>query len=571
MRLAAFALLMFAAVCHAAERPNVLLIITDDQGFGDLGCHGNPKIHTPNLDRFAKQSVELTRFHVCPVCSPTRAGLLTGRYNYRTRVVDTFLGRSMMDPQEVTLAEPLRDAGYRTGIFGKWHLGDCYPLRPQDHGFQEILVCRGGGIGQPADPPGNKYFDPILVHNGQAEKMPGYCSDIFTNAVMKFIEQSGDRRFFAYLAFNAPHDPLQVADELVEPYRKMDLSPAAFPKIGFPLTNVAPREQTARVYAMIENIDTNLGKLFKLLDDRKLANNTIVIFMSDNGPAQGRYNTGLRGLKGTVYDGGLRVPCYWRWPAQLRAGGVIDAPTAHIDVAPTLLDFCGVKRPANLDGKPLDSLFLNRAAAWPERTLFFQWHRGEVPELHRAFAARGPRYKLVQAAGAGAEPNRERWKVELFDMVDDPYEQHDVAGQHSDMVKELGQQYKAWFEDVGRTRGYDPPRIFLGADAENPVTLTRQDWRGPRAGWRVDDLGHWEVKIVHAAEYSVAVKFAPRTDAGRVHLKIGQVVQDQEVAAKETETVFRGMKLPAGDAHLEAWVQVGERTAGATYVEVERK
>src|SRR5262245_2090745 len=372
----------------APERPNVILIVTDDQGYGDLGCHGNPIIRTPNIDTFAKQSVELTHFHVCPVCSPTRASLLTGRYNYRTGVVDTYLGRSMMRPTEVTLAELLRNAGYRTGIFGKWHLGDCYPLRAIDKGFQEALVCKGGGIGQPSDPPGNKYFDPVLFRNGKSEKCRSYCSDIFTAEAMKFVEKFADKPFFLYLAFNAPHEPLQVDDKLVEPYRQMDLSPAAFPKIGLPVTNPANNEQTARVYAMVENIDTNLGKLFKLLDDKKLTENTIVIFMTDNGPAHALFNAGLHGRKGSVYDGGIRVPCFVRWPARFGAGTKCDFPAAHIDLTPTILDCCGVERPKSLDGKPLTDLLSDPAAARPERNLFFQWHRGDMPVLHRAFAVR---------------------------------------------------------------------------------------------------------------------------------------------------------------------------------------
>jgi arylsulfatase A-like enzyme len=553
----------------APERPNVILIVTDDQGYGDLGCHGNPKIRTPNLDAFAKQSVELTHFHVCPVCSPTRASLLTGRYNYRTGVVDTYLGRSMMRPNEVTLAERLRDAGYRTGIFGKWHLGDCYPLRALDKGFQEALLCKGGGIGQPADPPGNKYFEPILFRNGKAEKCQGYCSDIFTDAAINFVDNIGEKPFFLYLAYNAPHDPLQVDEKLVEPYRKMDLSPGAFPKFGFPLTTPAPKEQTARVYAMVENIDTNLGKLLKLLDDKKLTEKTIVIFISDNGPAHARFNSGLHGRKGTVYDGGIRVPCFVRWPGHFGPDTKLDVPTAHIDITPTLLDCCHVEQPKNLDGKSVTALLTDRATVWRERNLFFQWHRGDVPELHRAFAVRGPRYKLVQAAGAGDEPRRDQWNVQLFDMEKDPYEQTDLSDTHPEIVREMGKAYKAWFAEVGKA-GYAPPRIDLGAEQENPVTLTRQDWRGPRAGWRIDDLGHWEVHVSRGGTYNVTAKFPPRTDAVTAHLKIGPMSLEQKVGAKATEVVFRDVKLTPGDARLEAWLNTGSLNAGMMYVEVER-
>src|SRR5262245_10062555 len=253
--LIALAMAIVAVVSVRAEpakRPNVVLIITDDQGYGDLGVHGNAKIRTPNLDRLAQQSVRLTHFYACPVCSPTRASLMTGRYNYRTGVVDTYLGRSLMHPDELTIAELLRDAGYRTGIFGKWHLGDNYPLRAIDQGFQEALVCKGGGLTQPSDPPGNSYFDPVLMHNGKAEKAKGYCSDVFTDAALNFIKQGSDQPFFVYLAFNAPHDPLQVDQKLVEPYLKLDLDAT-----------------TAKVYAMVENIDANVGRLTNMLDENK--------------------------------------------------------------------------------------------------------------------------------------------------------------------------------------------------------------------------------------------------------------------------------------------------------------
>jgi len=503
------------------------------------------------------------------VCSPTRASLLTGRYNYRTGVVDTYLGRSMMRPTEVTFAELLRDAGYRTGIFGKWHLGDCYPLRAIDKGFQEALVCKGGGIGQPSDPPGNKYFDPVLFRNGKAEKCRGYCSDIFTDEAMKFVEKSVDKPFFLYLAFNAPHEPLQVDDKLVEPYRKMDLSPAAFPKIGLPVTNPATKEQTARVYAMVENIDTNLGKLFKLLDDKNLAKNTLVIFLTDNGPAHALFNTGLHGRKGSVYDGGIRVPCFVRWPDRFGAGTKLDFPAAHIDVTPTILDCCQVQPPKNLDGIALTALLRDRATARPERNLFFQWHRGDVPVLHRAFAVRGPRYKLVQAVGAGDYPQRDRWNVQLFDLLNDPYEQTDLSDKHPDIVRAMGKAYKDWFADVGKD-GYDPPRIYLGAEQENPVTLTRQDWRGPRAGWRIDDLGQWEITVARPGTYTVIARFAPRTDPATAHLRIGAVTVEQKVEPRATEIAFRDVKLPKGDARFEAWVNTGSVNAGMTYVEVER-
>ena len=216
----------------------MLVVITDDQGYGDLGAHGNPVVKTPRLDAFAKQSAWLKNFYVCPVCSPTRSSLLTGLYNYRTGVVDTFIGRSLMRPDVKTLAEHLGAAGYRTGLFGKWHLGDNHPLRPEDRGFQETLWSAGGGLAQPSDHPDtvNKtaYFDPVLKQNGKEVRTKGYCTDVFTDAALTFVTKESDKPFFAYVAYNAPHGPYQVPDELVQPYAKLDLGPDGFPKTGQP-------------------------------------------------------------------------------------------------------------------------------------------------------------------------------------------------------------------------------------------------------------------------------------------------------------------------------------------------
>ncbi len=481
------------ASAGSPRRPNVLLIMSDDQGYGDLGCHGNPVLRTPNLDALAAGSTEIATFYVSPVCAPTRASLMTGRYNYRTRVTDTYLGRAMMDPAEVTLAEMLGAAGYRTGIFGKWHLGDDYPLRPQDQGFREVLVHRGGGIAQPSDPPepgGSSYDDPILQHNGRQEKARGYCSDVFTDAAIRFIEADRDRPFFAYLAFNAPHTPLQVPDRHRGRFRDADLSASSLPRVGRPVEGEVDPEATARVYDMVANIDDNVGRLLGKLDELGLAEETIVIFLTDNGPQQPRYNAGLRGRKGTVYEGGIRVPFFIRWPGRIPAGRRLDLVAAHIDVAPTLLDACGVARPegGSFDGRSLIGPLRGDRDASPDRTLFFQWHRGDVPELGRAFAARDASWKLVQPQG-GDGPSAKPPHFELYSIEDDPYERRDVAGQNPEVVRRLRSEYEAWFRDVGSTRGFDPPRIVLGTAHQNPTILTRQDWRGARAGWGPKNRG----------------------------------------------------------------------------------
>ena len=556
------------------RRPNVLVILTDDMGHGDLGVHGNPVIKTPHLDRLAHESVRLTRFFVSPVCSPTRSSLLTGRYNYRTRIVDTFNGRSMMDPAEVTLAEMLGGSGYRTGIFGKWHLGDCYPMRPIDQGFQEALVLRGGGIGQPSDPPGGtSYFDPVLQHNGKPEKCAGYCSDVYTDAAIDYIQKgrSDARPFFVYLAFNCPHDPLEVPESYRLKYSGADLSNARFPQAGHPMAGPINADATARLYGMVTNIDDNVGRLLARLDELGLARDTIVLFLTDNGPAFPRYVSGMRGLKGTVYDGGIRVPAFLRWAGKLPAGREVDRIVAHIDVVPTLLEACGVARPegVTLDGVSLWPLVTGRvdAAAWPDRTLFFQWHRGDAPERFRAFAARGQKFKLVRAEGATAPVPP---AFELFDVEADPFELHDIAAARPEVVARLKRAYSEWFDDVSRGRGYDPPRIHLGSPRENPTTLTRQDWRGPRAGGP-DPLGYWEVDVERPVRVNVSLTLRPPRGASVAHLKLGKTSRAKPLEAGATTCVFEAVDLAAGPGRLEAWVDLPGATHGVWSVEVQQR
>lgn len=585
VRLGIVAALLVGAACgvnreaQGAEpgRPNVLLIMSDDQGYGDLGVHGNPIIRTPNLDRLASESVAIRSFYVCPVCAPTRASLLTGRYNYRTRVTDTYLGRALMDPDEVTLAELLGKAGYRTGVFGKWHLGDNAPLRPIDQGFQESLVIRGGGLAQPADSPrpgGSSYTDPILWHNGQELPTKGYCSDVYTRAAIQFIQADQDRPFFIYLAFNAPHTPLEVPEYYRAMYEGKDFSNASYPKVGRPIEGRVDPEATARVYGMVTNIDDNIGRLLARLDAMGLAENTIVIFLTDNGPQQPRYVSGFRGRKGSVYEGGIRVPFFIRWPGRFEAGRKLDAVAAHIDVVPTLLEACEVAKPEGLalDGVSLLPLLEGKTTDQPDRTLCFQWHRGDVPELFRCFAARDARWKLVQPLGTAPGEGPEHPKFELYDLESDPYEQHDRAGEKPEIVERLKAAYQRWFEDVCATRGFEAPRIWLGSDRENPTLLTRQDWRGERAGWGPKSLGHWAVDIRRPGTYRVTLLFEPTAREATARLKLGGVERQAKVEPGADRQTFDGLMLTPGPSRLEASIQRSEDTepVGARYVEVER-
>lgn len=523
----------------ATGRPNIILIMTDDQGFGDLSIHGNDKLKTPSMDRIAREGMQFTQFHVNPVCSPTRASLMTGRYYYRTGIVDTYLGRSMMYPDEVTIAEMLGKAGYRTGLFGKWHLGDNYPMRPGDQGFQESVAIKGGGLGQPSDfPGGGSYTDPILLHNGTPKRYKGYCTDIYVDEALRFIEKNRSNSFFVYIPTNAPHAPLEIAEERVEPFRKAGLD-----------------EVTAKVYAMVTETDEQIGRVLKALDDWNLAGNTIVIFLTDNGPQQERWNAGMRGRKGTVYEGGIRVPFFVRWPAQVKPGTKVDRLAAHIDVPPTLLEAAGAKAPDNvkMDGRSLMPLLKDPGATWQDRTIFFQWHRGDAPELYRACAARTQQWKLVNGK-------------ELYDLKADPAEAKDVSGAHPDIVAKLRSEYEAWFKSVS-SRGYVPPRIQIGTSHEKPVIFTRQDWRGTQAGWDAKSIGHWEVLVTRANEYEISTRFAPVKQDGVVRVSLNGVKLESKVAAGASECVVGKAKIPQGEGRLEAEVDAGGKT-GVLYVTV---
>lgn len=542
----AFLSLTAAPLLPAANgRPNVILIMSDDQGYGDLSLHGNPHLKTPHIDRIAAEGAQMTQFQVCPVCSPTRSSLLTGRYNYRTGVVDTFLGRSMMDPREVTAAEMFRAAGYRTGIFGKWHLGDNFPMRAIDQGFHQALVHGGGGLAQPADPPpGNTYFDPVLVRNGKQEKVPGYCTDIFFNEAMRFIDSAAGKPFFLYIPTNAPHTPLQVDEKYVAPFRTAGLD-----------------DTTAKVYGMCVNLDENIGRLHQYLDTKKLAANTILIFMTDNGPQQRRYNAGMRGLKGTPYQGGIRVPFFLRYPGKVEAGLQLDPIAAHIDVLPTLLAACGVpnKISAKFDGVSHWPALTGAKAEAFDRVIHTQWHRGDEPVIFRNHAARTQQWKLVNG-------------TELFDMKADPAESRDVAAANPDVVARLRKATEEWFRDVASTRGgYAPPRIFIGAAEENPVLLTRQDWRGEKGGWDKDSIGHWEVDVRHRGPYTVRLLFHKAEAAGTAAFRLGSLQLSAPVAAAAESCEWMNVQFPAGAGRIAPVLQFGNRQAGVLYVEIRKQ
>ncbi|MDF1814692.1 MAG: arylsulfatase [Verrucomicrobiales bacterium] len=527
----------------AAPTPNVILIMTDDQGYGDLSITGNEIIETPNMDDLAKNGAWLKQFYVSPVCTPTRAHLMTGRYAYRTRAIDTYLGRAVMEPEEVTLPEVLSASGYATGIFGKWHLGDFYPTRAIDQGFQEAVVNLGGGLRQPANPPeGERYHDPILFHNGEPARYEGYCTDIFFDEAAKYIEEKAkaEKPFFVYLPTNAPHGPFDEPPnrEVYEQLREKLSSDKNANRAGF--------------YSMIKNIDENIGRLTTKLKDLGIEKDTVVIFLTDNGPAGGGSAGPFRGAKGQVYEGGIRTVCFMKWPGVIEAGSSVNFNAAHIDLMPTILDLCGVSEPqgVKLDGKSVRPLIAEKgkmkAQGWPDRHLFLQWHRGDEPERFRSFAVVDPQgqWKLLKSGKKGRRQQKEP-DFELFNLKEDIGETKSVAAEHPEIVEKLKKEYEAWFDDVCNTRdpNFGMPPIVIGSEHQKTVVLTPQDKRvdSPETkGWWTP--GHFPVDVKRAGPYTVLVRLSEEVpEATDVHLSLE--VGDQNW--QETVTVLRGLHSTA--------------------------
>lgn len=424
----------------ANQRPNIILVMTDDQGYGDLACHGHPYLKTPNLDKLYTQSTRFTDFHVSPTCAPTRAALFTGNVPFKNGITHTILERERMALSSYTLAQALQKTGYATGIFGKWHLGDEDAHQPGQRGFDEVFIHGGGGIGQSypgscADAPGNKYFDPIIRHNGTFVKTQGFCTDVFFQQGLAWIKERKDQNkpFFAYIPTNAPHGPFLCPDKY-KPYLTKHTDNAR--RVGF--------------YGMIHNIDDNMGLLMSKLDEWGLSDNTLLIFMSDNGSAAGDYPAGMKGRKGSADEGGSRVPVFWRWPNKLKAGQDIDTMLRHVDYFPTLATIAGVKVPDDIDGRSMLPLLTDTDAKWEDRYTVFHvgrwskagapgnWGKGETtPESrkYKAFAVRNERWRLVG-------------KNELYDIQADPGQTTNVIDKHPKVAKQMLADYETWWDEV---------------------------------------------------------------------------------------------------------------------------
>lgn len=549
------ALLPLLAACQLTDaetptRPNILLIMADDQGYGDFGCTGNPVLQTPHIDSLARDGTMLTRFYVNPVCSPTRASLMTGRYSHRTRVVDTWRGRSMMEPEETTIAELLQAEGYHTGIFGKWHLGDCYPMRPQDQGFVESLVHRGGGIAQPSEPVANgrRYTDPILLRNGEEVQTSGYCMDVYTDAALASIRRSARRQqpFFCYLATNTPHGPFHdVPQDLYEKYQGMDLGQVV-------QGGAKAQDRLARIFAMIENIDQNVGRLLRCLAELDLERETIVIYLSDNGPAGKRYVGPMRGQKGEVLEGGIRTPFLLRWPGRVPAGRSVAVPCAHIDVLPTLCAWSGTPIPSDLDGADISDLCTGATDSLPHRLIHIQSHRGDRPVPGHNFAVIGPRYKLCRTSGFGRESPSGDPPLQLYDLQQDPHEGRNLQSQAPGRAEALFQAHLEWSAEVAGTRpdNFAPPRIVVGHPAEPQTLLTMQDWRAEGSGWGT--RGGWWIRVEEPGPFRVELLFAKPTplDGSSIQLRGNQMYATDVQASSDSSYRFRLPDLPRGDHEL---------------------
>lgn len=567
------------SACEPSEKkshPNVIIIMTDDQGYGDLGITGNPHVKTTAIDAFASKSVRFNNFYVSPVCAPTRSSLMTGRFSLRTGIRDTYNGGAIMASNEVTIAEMLKQADYKTGVFGKWHLGDNYPSRPNDQGFDESVIHLSGGMGQVGDfttyfQKDSSYFDPVLWHNGQQEAYEGYCSDIFTEQAIEFIGNNSQSPFFCYLAFNAPHTPLQVPDKYYQMYK--DIDPASgFENDDRPFVEMSERDKEAarKVYAMVTNIDDNVCRLLKKLDELNIADNTLVIFMTDNGPQQTRYVGGMRGRKGSVYRGGVRVPFYMRYPKLFEGNKDVETTSAHIDILPTLAQLCNVDMPKDriIDGKNLVPLIKGEQVDWAKRPLFFYWTR-RYPELYNNMALQKGIYKIV----GHTDYNAAIENFELFDIEKDPYEQNNIALENKELAHELKSELdKHYLALINSENLIHPSSIVVGSPHENPVTLNRNDADGARGIWAQEEVyGKWNVSIAEG-HYNIKFKFIKPVKAnGRMYLETNAIINQIKNEIDDTDVIeMKNIHLPKLEGELIPFYAIGSKRIFPFWVEIEK-
>lgn len=559
-------------------QPNIVIVITDDQGYGDLSCHGNPVLKTPNLDKLHARSVRLTDFHVAPMCTPTRSQLMTGVHCLRNGAMNVSSGRTMLRRQFPTLADIFATLGYWTGQFGKWHLGDNYPYRPIDRGFRESIFFPSSHIGSAPDFWNNDYFDDTYSHNGVREKYKGYCTDIFFAEAIRWMKTCAARKqpFLAYIATNAPHGPFFVPAQYREMYEGQK------------------EKNLARFFGMIANIDDNIGRLDNFLVDSGLQDNTILVFLTDNGGTVGTqlFNAGMRGKKIDLYEGGHRVPCFIRWPAGgLRHAADIGELTQVQDLLPTLVELAGHQLPKNVtvDGTSLATLLRGDTETLADRKLVVQFSRMLEPAPKKGDACvLWQRWRLIQ-------------DKELHNLADDPQQQTNLIDRHPEVADKLRKHYAAWWAEVS-PRVNEHQAIIVGSKKENPLQLSPADWEDAfldqgaqiRAGLRRG--GAWNVEVAQAGRYEITLRRWPEdadtpiqagipptkhTDGvfpagvalpiAKASLKVADAEVSRVVANEDKGIVFT-VELPAGRTKLHASFidESSKDICGAYYVTVRR-
>ena len=571
------------------EKPNIIIVITDDQGYGDLGHTGNTIINTPTIDRFASQGVSLTNYHVGTTCAPTRAGLLTGRNCNRNGVWHTIMGASILNREEVTLANVFQDNGYKTGMFGKWHLGDNHPFAPEDRGFEETFYHGGGGVGQTPDYWNNDYFDDTYFRNGTPEKVEGYCTDVWFDEAIQFIKNKKEEAFLCYLSLNAPHSPFNVPQEYYDLYKNEN----------------SLLESQKRFYGMITNIDDNFEKLLNTLDELQIADNTIVIFTTDNGTSNGYkrdtktgevhgYNAGMRGAKSSEYDGGHRVPFIIRWPnGKLEAGKSLNDLTAHVDVLPTVTSLAGINFTPEkvMDGTDISSYLLG-VSKIEDRYLVTDTQRISWPVKGRRSSVMQGDWRLVKG-------------TELYNVSEDPGQTKNIAAHYPERVAAMNAFYESWWQSVIRETKYST--IDLGVDEMDVLTchdartidylppwhqnMIRKGKPMKPAPFHVNfvqegnytfKLSRWPLEsgLALGSEASDARPSTPETDAvpkgksmrfKKAFVKIGD--QELQVAVDNTlQTADLTLTVSKGKTELLAWFELEDGTpTNAFYVNVQKK
>ncbi|MCC9608649.1 arylsulfatase [Blastopirellula sp. JC732] len=599
--LALFVSLAYVHVSQAADRPNVIVVMTDDQGYGEFSCNGNPIAKTPNIDQLAAASVRLTDFHVSPMCTPTRGQLMTGLDAFRNGAINVSSGRTLLRPELKTMADVFRAAGYRTGHFGKWHLGDNYPFRPEDRGFDEAVWFPSSHINSVPDHWDNDYFDDTYIHNTKPQQYEGYCTDVFFREAMKWVDQrEDDRPFFAYIALNAAHWPWFVPDQYRAAVRK---SVNSHPKVT---GHLGPQKKKDLIsfLAMGANIDDNIGKLDQFLEANDLKRNTIVVFLTDNGSTMGHdyYNAGMKGHKTQLWEGGHRVPCFIRWPAGLNKPRDIDQLCHVQDLLPTLADLAGAAEqlPPTLDGVSLKSLLQDDKSSAADRTLVINY-------------SRMPTFKVKYTDGNPAIPQRNGacvmwhdWRLlenrELYNVKTDAHQDHDVAADHPEVVAKMRSHLNDWWDGV-KEDVLTPQRVIIGADAENPLLLSGCEWLDVFVDQQVQirrgvlKNGAWQVTVAQPGTYQFELRRWPResglklsegcpelkvTDGTFVsgaalpihsaRLRVNEEVLELADSNKEGTAFVTQKSLSAGPTELQTYLvdDSGKEICGAYYLYVER-